>query len=90
MTSTPVAHGRKAPGHRDLLLSPVESIKILSGNESIDKCRPCSDRQATCEHYVVSDDKDYQPPTKKAKEPMKLPKQIPNLYPLRLHIQHCE
>jgi hypothetical protein len=22
------------------------------------KCRPCSDRQATCEHYVVSDDKD--------------------------------
>ena len=41
------------------------------------KCRPCSDRQATCEHYVVSDDKDYQPPTKKAKEPMKSPKQIP-------------
>ena len=39
MTSTPVAHGRKAPGHRELLLSPVESIKILSGNESIDKCR---------------------------------------------------
>jgi hypothetical protein len=37
------------------------------------KCRPCSDRQATCEHYVVSDDKDYQPPTKKGKEPMKSP-----------------
>ena len=43
------------------------------------KCRPCSDRQATCEHYVVSDDKDYQPPTKKGKEPMKSPKQIPLL-----------
>jgi hypothetical protein len=41
------------------------------------KCRTCSDRQATCEHYVVSDDKDYQPPTKKAKEPMKSAKQIP-------------
>jgi hypothetical protein len=37
------------------------------------KCRPCSDRQATCEHYVVSDDKDYQPPTKKAKEPKQIP-----------------
>ena len=31
------------------------------------KCRPCSDRQATCEHYVVSDDKDYQPLLKKQK-----------------------
>jgi hypothetical protein len=47
------------------------------------KCRPCSDRQATCEHYVVSDDKDYQPPTKKAKEPMKKDINSVNLFPCK-------